>query len=343
MDHREGPHLHREERDVALASSAGRERRARAARRRRRRPSPERGSAGGGAAAAPRPRRRATAAAPARTAERSAGDGRERLLIGSASIGPAGRSGRAAAAPPRVIRMAALWRRTLLAPTRSTPCFGSASSPRRSSSSRSTSALIYAVRRYRAERGSRAAPGRRRPPHPVPGRRARSTVFAALDLRRSASSSPTRRGRPRPPARAGLAAARVRAAEDRGDRPAVAVALRLPERRLLLLQAGRPGRHRGRAGPRLHRRRPHLERPRPGRQARRGARARPTRSSSAPTRRAPTTASRRPSPARPTRRCGPRSKSSRPRSTKPSSKQQKADIQAAQDRVVGLIENGETP
>ena len=47
------------------------------------------------------------------------------------------------------------------------------------------------------------------------------------------------------------------------------------------------------------------------------------RSSSAPTRKAPSTATRRPSRARPTRRCGPRSKSSRRRNTKTSSRPRK--------------------
>ena len=44
----------------------------------------------------------------------------------------------------------------------------------------------------------------------------------------------------------------------------MALALQLPERGLQLLQTGGPGRHRDRPQTRLHRRRPHLERPRPG-------------------------------------------------------------------------------
>ncbi|MGN6253425.1 MAG: MYXO-CTERM sorting domain-containing protein [Solirubrobacterales bacterium] len=70
---------------------------------------------------------------PARTARRSAFDGRERRIrpasIGRPSASTWERPGREIAAPPRVNRMAALWRPILLAPTRSTPCFGSASSP----------------------------------------------------------------------------------------------------------------------------------------------------------------------------------------------------------------------
>ncbi len=98
-----------------------------------------------------------------------------------------------------------------------------------------------------------------------------------------------------------------------------------------------------RTRPGLHRRRPHLVRPGPGRQARRGARqAQPGR---LPRRRGRHLRGRLGNAlrARPTRRCGPRSKSSPRSSTKPSSTSQKADIQAAQDRVVGLIDAGETP
>ena len=116
---------------------------------------------------APAQQRHATAAAtapaaPARTAARSAGDGRDRLLIRPASIGASAGAAGDRAAPTRVIRMAALWRRTLLAPTRSTPCFGSASSPRRSSSSRSTARLLYAAAAQPGRARRRAAPGPRR-------------------------------------------------------------------------------------------------------------------------------------------------------------------------------------
>ena len=268
VDHREGPHLHREEGDVALARARAQHGERQRAPRRRRRSSPGRGSGAAGAAAARRPRRRSRRRLrPARHAQRRRWPERLHEVGEYRSTAAPG----CGAAPPRVIRMAALWRPTLLAPTRSTPCFGSASSPRRSSSSRSTSALIYALRRYRAERGAEPRQVTRRPPHPVPGRR-RAHRLRRRDPRRSASSSPTRRARRRPPAPAGLQARPLGAAADRSDRPAVAVALRLPERRLLLLQARRPGRHRGRTRPRLHRRRPHLGRARPGRQARRGPR-----------------------------------------------------------------------
>ena len=102
-------------------------------------------------------------------------------------------------APPGVIRMAALWRPTLLAPTRSTLCCGSASSPRRSSSSRSTSRCSTPC----AATAASAAPSRARSrggrAHPVPGRR-RAHRLRRRDPRRSASSSPTRRARRRPPA-----------------------------------------------------------------------------------------------------------------------------------------------
>ena len=99
---REGPHLHREEDDVApLASAAAAP------------PAPSGPAAtaatvtGVGIRRRRRSRGTATAAptaprAPARTARRSAFDGRERFLIGAASIGPSAWSGR----EPRARRLA---------------------------------------------------------------------------------------------------------------------------------------------------------------------------------------------------------------------------------------------
>ena len=74
------------------------------------------------------------------------------------------------------------------------------------------------------------------------------TVFAAVVFVLSIVFTDKARETPATGA-AGLASPTLAAAEDRSDRPAVAVALRLPQRRLLLLQAGRPGRHRRRARP----------------------------------------------------------------------------------------------
>ncbi len=167
--------------------------------------------------------------------------------------------------------MAALWRRTLLALTRSTRCFWIGFVAAAIVVVAINVALIYAVRRYRAERGAEPRQVRGGPrasssgsaPCSPPSRRRSSS---------SASSTPTRRGRRRPPGRPAFRSPTPKPLTDRGDRPAVAVALRLPERSLLLLQAGRPGRHRRRPRPRLHRRRPHLGRARPRRQARRGPR-----------------------------------------------------------------------
>ena len=176
MDHGEGPHLQREERDVALAG-------ARVENGHRERP----GGAGsdGHRSRDPQPlpqqrygdRSGDAPAAPARTARRSAGDGRERAFIRSASIGRQPRDG-AAAAPPGVIRMAALWRPILLAPTRSTLCSGSASSPRAIVIVAINVALIYACAATAASAGAepRQISGGRRTQFRVG---ALLTVFAA--------------------------------------------------------------------------------------------------------------------------------------------------------------------
>ena len=128
---------------------------------------------------------------------------------------------------------------------------------------------VLRPRRYRSERGAE--------PRQVSGGRGSSfgsepcSGSSPRCSSSSASSSPTRRARS-PTTAPTASRSPPEAAEDRSDRPAVAVALRLPERSLLLLQAGRPGRHRGRTRPRLDRRRPHLGRAGTGGQARRRSR-----------------------------------------------------------------------
>ena len=237
--------------------------------------------------------------------------------------------------------MAALWRRTLLAPTRSTPCFGSASSPRRSSSSRSTSRCSPRSRRYRA---AAAAPSR-----------ARCRAAARLQLRVGARPHRLRRRDLRPrhrlhrPGPGDAGDRRRRPSPPRTTEPLkieatgqqwlwrydypngafsyyklvvpadTAVKLKLVSTDVVHTWnvpdlSGKRDAVPGKVNQVLlpGRRRRHL---------------RP--------------ASRRRSPARATRRCGPRSRSSRPSDYEEFVKRQKADIEAAQERVVGLIENGE--
>ena len=98
--------------------------------------------------------------------------------------------------------------------------------------------------------------------------------------------------------------------DDQRDRPAVAVAVRVPGRParrpdLLLRRAGRPGRHRGRPPHHLDRRHAPLVHPGARRPGRRGPRRRRPRPGSGPIARASTRGSRPSSPAPPTRRCGP--------------------------------------
>ena len=130
--------------------------------------------------------------------------------------------------------------------------------------------LLYALRRYRDERGAE--------PRQVSGGRGIQLrvggalgAFAAVLLVLGIVYTDKARETPATGA-AGLKVAHAEPLKIDGHRPAVAVALRIPQRSLLLLQARRPGRHRGRARPRLDRRRPHLGRARPRRQARRRAR-----------------------------------------------------------------------
>ena len=202
-------------------------------------------------------------------------------------------------------------------------------------------ALFYAVRRYRAERGHRAAPAARRPPAAVPRRR-RPHHLRRRCSSSSASSSPTRRAKAPTTGDAGLASAKTEPLKIKAtgqqwlwryDYPNGAFSyykLVVPvdtavELELLSTDV-------------VHTWNVNDLAPKadavPGKSHK---------SSSAPKTKAPTKATPPPSPARPTRRCGPRSKSSRPRNTKNSSKTQQAEIEAAQERVVGLIENGEVP
>ena len=238
--------------------------------------------------------------------------------------------------------MAALWRRTPLALTRSTPCFGSASSPPTILIVAINVALLYVVRRYRAERGAEPRQLARRPPPPVPGRR-RPHHLRRRCSSSSASSSPTTPGKRPRTGDAGLASPKAEPLKIKAtgqqwlwryDYPNGAFSyykLVVPADTAVELELLSTDVVHTWNVPELAaqgRRRPRQDQPRPL----------PRRRGGHPTRATP-----RPSPARPTPRCGPRSRSSRPRTTKTSSKQQKEDIEAAQDRVVGLIENGETP
>ena len=103
--------------------------------------------------------------------------------------------------------MAALWRRTPLALTRSTPCSGSASSPRRSSSSRSTSPCSTPC----AATAPSGAPSRARSAAAAGSSSgsAPSSPSSPPRSSSSASSSPTRRGRRPATGAAGLAAAKA--------------------------------------------------------------------------------------------------------------------------------------
>ena len=268
VDDGEGPHLQREEGDVAARErgrrTASAERPGGAGGDRHRGRDPQALAQQGHGERGGERRRRRRPAPPAR----SAGDGRERLLIRRGEYRSAAeRPG--AAAPPRLNRMAALCRRTLLAPTRSTPCFGSASSPPRSSSSRSTSALLYVRPPLPRRARRRAAPADRRPRASRSGSAACSPLFAAAALRRSASSSPTRPARRPTTGAAGLASAKrepltIKATGQqwlwRYDYPNGAFSyykLVVPVDTAVELEL------------RLDRRRPHLERRRPRRQARR--------------------------------------------------------------------------
>ena len=264
MDHREGPHLQREERDVALVGARvqhGERERARGAggdRHRRGDPQPAAEQRHGDRRCRSADAARAGSGACIRACAARARWHGSALLMRSASIGAAA-STRPSATAACVIRMAAPCRRIPLALTRSTPCFGSASSPRSILVVAINVALLYALRRSRAERGTE--------PRQVTGGRgiqirvgavlaAFAAVIFVLGIVYTTRPARRRHRLRRPPGQ------RRQAAGNRSDRPAVAMALRLPERSLHLLQAGRPGRHRGRPRPRLDRRRPHLGRPR---------------------------------------------------------------------------------
>ena len=277
---------------------------ARAARRRRRRSSPGRGSAPACAAAARRRR------PPRRRPRRPAGP--------PATPEMAGRG----CASAREYRMAALWRPIPLAPNRSTRCcrigFVAAAIVDRGGQRRPVLRPAPLPRRARR----RAAPGQRRAPDPVPGRRRAHRLRrgpprprhrlhrqGARDARPpapTASRSPTpSRCRSKRPASSGCGATTTRTkpspTTSSSSRSTPTVALDLVSTDVVHTWfvpdlAGKrdavPGKHNQvvfRADEEGIYRRP----------------------------------ARRPSPARPTRRCGPRSKSSRPRNTKPSSKARK--------------------